>query len=89
MNRYGRIRAFHQREECCEGLQLEYDGSSALKEEIFEVIDDVTLEMGMIPKLYQNSDDSISIAFHDEYDREERHYFTNVLRKLGIAHFEG
>lgn len=88
MNRCGRIKAFHQREECCKGLQLEYDGSSTLKEQIFDVIDDVTLEMGMIPKLYQNSDDSISIAFHNAYDREESNYFTNVLTKLGIAHSE-
>lgn len=88
MNRCSRIRVFHQREERCRGLQLEYDGSTTLKEEIFEVIDDVTLETGMIPKLCQNSDDLISIAFHDEYDREERNYFTNVLRKLGIGHCE-
>lgn len=88
MSRCDDIKAFHQREERYQGLQLEYNGSSILKDEIYEAIDNVTLETGMIPKLYQNSEASIYIEFHDEYDRDGGNYFTNVLGKLGIAHCE-
>lgn len=85
MDRGEQIKAFHQSEERYRGLQLEYDGSAALKEAIFEVIDDVTLETGMIPKLYTNSSDSISIEFYDKHDRDGGRYFVNVLGKLGIS----
>lgn len=84
MNRCEQIKAYHQREERYQGLLLEYDGSSVLKDEIYEFIEDVTLEIGLIPKLYQNSHDSIYIEFHDEYDRKGGVFFTTLLGKLGI-----
>ncbi len=88
MNRCDEIKAYHQREERYQGLQLEFDGSNNLKNEIYGVIDDVTLETGMIPKLYEYGAAVIYIEFHDEYDRNGGEYFVNVLGKLGIDQCE-
>lgn len=86
MSQYDEIKAYHQYEERYQGLQLEYNGSSNLKSEIYDVIDDVTLETGMIPKLYEYGTELIYIEFHDEYDRHGGEFFTTVLGKLGIEH---
>ena len=87
MNRE-QIKAYHQHEEFYQGLQLEYNGASNLKCEIYDVIDDVTLETGMIPKLYEYGGELIYIEFHDEYDRNGGEFFTTVLGKLGIDQCE-
>ncbi len=83
-----RIKALHQREKCYQQLQLQYDGSTTLKEEIYAVIEDVTLGTGMIPKLYENGIESIRIEFNDRYAHDGGDYFTSVLGRLGISHCE-
>lgn len=88
MERCQQIKAFHQREERYQGLELVYDGSNSLKDQITDLIDDVTLETGMTPKLCEYSRGSIYIEFHDDYDRDGGNYFTRLLGKLGIAQCE-
>jgi hypothetical protein len=88
MDRCEQIKAFHQSAEFYQGLELAYDGSSGLKDEIMDIIDDVTLEMGMIPKLNENTAESIYIEFKDAYARNGGNYFNNVLEKLGITYCE-
>jgi len=82
------IRAYHQREERYQGLQLEYDGSAASKKTILDTIETVSKDHGIAPTLEQFSDASIYLEFHDEYDREGGEYFSDLLCRLGIEHCE-
>ncbi|WP_345969304.1 MULTISPECIES: hypothetical protein [Sulfurimonas] len=82
------IRAFHQREERYQGLQIEFDGSESVKSRILDTIDSVSQQRGISPSLNHFSDASIYIEFHDEYDRDGGEFFADLLGRLGIAQCE-
>lgn len=82
------IKAYHQREERYQGLELEYDGSAASKQMILDAVETVSQKQGIAPMLNQFSDASIYLEFHDEYDREGGTYFTELLCLLGIGQCE-
>lgn len=78
------IRAYHQREERYQGLQLDFDGSAALKETILDTVDAVSKMQGIAPMVNQFNDVSIYLEFHDEYDRDGGAFFSELLCRLGI-----
>lgn len=82
------IKAFHQREERYQGLQLEFDGSEALKKSILDAVDVVSRQQGIAPAVNDFSPVSIYLEFHDEYDRDGGTYFSALLSRLGISHCE-
>jgi len=92
MNRCQEIKAFHQREERYQGLELEYLKSQVLKNEILDAFHSLSKETGLTPDIYENSfknhADSIYIEFHDEYDRDGGEFFSSLLHKLGIDQCE-
>lgn len=92
MESHQHIRAFHQREERYQGLELNYQGHPELQNEILNVFESVKEETGLNPTIYNNNitndKDSIYIEFHDDYDRDGGHFFTAVLSKLGIDRCE-
>ena len=88
VDRCEQIKAFHQREERYQGLQLEYEHSMGLKEEILGAFETVKLETGLQPQSYEdvslNRRKLFCIEFHDEYDREGGRFFSSMLHHLGI-----
>jgi len=82
------IRAYHQREERYQGLQLDFDGTAALKSRILETIASVSKQRGLAPILNHYGDASIYIEFHDDYDRDGGEFFTELLERLGIDRCE-
>ncbi|MHC3995403.1 hypothetical protein ACXWTF_11295 [Thiomicrolovo sp. ZZH C-3] len=82
------MRAFHQREERYQGLQIEFDGSDAVKSRILDMIASVSKQRGISPSLNHFSDASIYLEFHDEYDRDGGEFFADLLGRLGIAKCE-
>ena len=83
-----RIRAYHQREERYQGLQLDYNGSAALKSEILDAIALLSAQTGLTPICNEYSNASIYIEFHDEYDRDGGTFFSDLLQRLGIKQCE-
>lgn len=88
VDRCQQIRAFHQKAERYQGLQLEYDRSSMLRKEILRVFERVKAETGLDPEIYEditlNGQKLFYIEFHDEYEREGGRFFDQVRRGLGI-----
>lgn len=82
------IRAYHQREERYQGLQLEFDGSEQMKETILNSVESVSKQQGIAPMVNYFNEASIYLEFHDEYDREGGIYFSELLCQLGIDHCE-
>ncbi len=82
------IKAFHQREERYQGLQLEFDGSAASKQAILSAVETISKRRGISPMLNYFSDASIYLEFHDEYDREGGTFFSELLCFLGIEQCE-
>lgn len=87
-NRCAQIKAFHQREERYQGLELSYEGYPEIQDEILKVYESVKKETGLNPTVYNNNitnnTESIYIEFHDEYEREGGEFFMSILSKLGI-----
>jgi hypothetical protein len=79
------IKAYHQREERYQGLQLDFDGSARLKSKILDAVESVSKERGVTPLLNHFSDASIYIEFHDDYDRDGGEFFSDLLQRLGIG----
>lgn len=82
------IRAFHQREERYQGLQLDFDGTTQTKEAILNSVESISKKQGIAPMINHYSDASIYLEFHDEYDRDGGTYFSELLCSLGIEHCE-
>lgn len=90
MNRCDEIRAHIKMEERYQGLSLVFVESEALKTEILTVIEEVKVQTGQTPFIFEkvSSDRSdlnaIYIEFRDDIHREGGEFLTKVLQKLHI-----
>jgi len=85
-----RITAHMRMEERYETLSLIFENDEALTEEVIVAIDEVKLETGMTPFIFEKiSKDradlhGIAIEFHDDIHRVGGGFFTKLLKKLKI-----
>jgi len=90
MDRCDEIKAHVRMEERYQGLSLVFSDNDALKEEIFEAVDEAKKQTGMTPfvfeKISKDREDlhAIYIEFRDDIHREGGEFLTMVLKKLKI-----